>query len=457
MRLSLSVCDAITLPIIWVKDRVIKGLMGPELFIGYIALLRPYIAFLRPSPDNITSINSLPLGDRLALPTKHCCFCTLRRDDRERSFPIPPGPGLAVLWLRPAVHLDDKSHVSLIEGGSCPNVSSLQNNPPCPAQQNRADIGAMLMSLRVSYIILSLYAKCLLKMLSDMIKISRVCMRLLRIASLEDELDIDLNDPQHMIEAIRQNRGTRADVFTFIQRVPDLAPRYQYHMEWESMAVLEYHDYHHWFNELIDFRCRNKVRKAEKKGVEIRRADFDDDFVRGIMNIYNESPVRQGKRFWHYGKSFEEVKAANTTHLDRSDFIGAYYQGELIGFIKLVYGDRTARTEQIISKLEHRDKAPTNALISKAVELCDQKNVPYLIYGVWSTGSLGEFKQSSGFRKVDLPRYYVPMNVRGKIAIRLGLYKGTKERIPARIRDELTRIRRQWYQNRPSFGKRTSH
>jgi hypothetical protein len=290
-----------------------------------------------------------------------------------------------------------------------------------------------------------------------MLKISKSYMGLLRIASLEDELDIDLQDPQRLIEAIRQNRDASGDIFTFVQRMPDLTPRYQYHLEWESMAVLEYRDHHHWFNELIDFRCRNKVRKAEKKGVEIRRTDFDDELIRGIEDIYNESSVRQGRRFPHYGKSFEEIKAANSTHLDRSDFIGAYYHGELIGFIKLVYGDRTARTEQIISKLEHRDKAPTNALISKAVELCELKKVPYLIYGVWSIGSLGEFKQSSGFRKVDLPRYFVPMNIRGKIAIQWGLYRGIKERIPGSIRNELISIRTRWHHICPRHGKRTLH
>ena len=287
-----------------------------------------------------------------------------------------------------------------------------------------------------------------------MFKISRICLRLIRIASLEDELDVDVKDPERMIEEIRHNKEMRADIFTFIQRIPDLKPRYRYHMEWESIAALDYRDHHHWFNELIDFRCRNKVRKGEKKVVVIRVADFNDDFIRGIENIYNESPVRQGRRFPHYGKSFEEVKAANSTHLDRSDFIGAYYHGELIGFIKLVYGDRTARTEQIISKLGHRDKAPTNALVSKAVELCEERKVPFIIYGVWSQGSLGEFKQSSGFRKVDLPRFYVPMNIKGKIAIQSGLYKGLKKRIPDKIRDEIIRIRTKWHRNRPGPEKK---
>ena len=42
-------------------------------------------------------------------------------------------------------------------------------------------------------------------------------------------------------------------------------------------------------------------------------------FSRGISNVYNETPIRQGRKFWHYGKSFDQVKAANATYLDRSE------------------------------------------------------------------------------------------------------------------------------------------
>jgi hypothetical protein len=188
------------------------------------------------------------------------------------------------------------------------------------------------------------------------------------------------------------------------------------------------------------------IRKAGKKGVEIRTVDFNDELIRGIVDIYDETPVRQGRQFKHFGKTFEEVKRANVTHLERSVFIGAYHGLELIGFIKLVYGDRTARAEQIISKITHRDKAPTNALLNEAVKLCEKHAVPYLVYGVWpSKESFAKFKKNNGFREYRLPRYYVPLRAKGWIGVKLGLHKELKQRVPQIILNGLRDIRERWY------------
>ncbi len=273
--------------------------------------------------------------------------------------------------------------------------------------------------------------------------------RRLRVARLADELDRDICDPRPLIERLRSGRPGRADLFTFIQRIPDVAPKYPYRMEWDNCAALAYGTFANWFDKIIDHQCRKKVRKAAKAGLVVRTAEFDDAFVNGIVAIYNESPVRQGKPFWHYQKPFAEVKRANATRLDRSEFIGAYFQDELIGFIKLVYGDRIARTEQVIAMISHRDKAPTNALLAKAVELCEAKGLPYLTYGAWSTGSLGEFKKANGFVRFDFPRYYVPLSGRGRVCLALGLQKGLKNALPERLRERLAALRRRWHGSRP--------
>ena len=51
-------------------------------------------------------------------------------------------------------------------------------------------------------------------------------------------------------------------------------------------------------------------------------------------------------------------------------FLGAYYENELVGFIRLIYVGKEASIIQVLSKMKHYDKRPTNALISKAVEIC---------------------------------------------------------------------------------------
>ena len=76
----------------------------------------------------------------------------------------------------------------------------------------------------------------------------------------------------------------------------------------------------------------------------------------------------------------------------------------------LAYADRYAMTTQIISMIRHRNKSTNNALIAKAVEVCSEKNFPYLIYAKWPRGSLADFKRHNGFEKIKIPVYYIIHN-----------------------------------------------
>jgi hypothetical protein len=269
----------------------------------------------------------------------------------------------------------------------------------------------------------------------------------IKTASVEQEWEEDLENPAAFIGKIRES-GIKADLFTFWQRVPNTKPIYDYYMEWDDMAVVPIKDFKYWWEKQIDAKNRNVARKAEKRGVVIKVVDYTDDYVRGIMGIYNETPVRQGKAFWHYGKDFETVKIMNGTYLNQSEFIGAYLNGELIGFLKLIYGDNTARTVQILSKMEHRDKAPTNALLAKAIELCEKRKIGYLVYAHWAEGSLGEFKRNNGFEKIELPRYYVPLNLKGRIALKLGIHHGAANMIPDNLKVQIKKLRAKWHERK---------
>jgi hypothetical protein len=180
-------------------------------------------------------------------------------------------------------------------------------------------------------------------------------------------------------------------------------------------------------------------------GVVVRLTEFDDEFVKGMASIFNETPVRQGRPFWHYGKDVQTLKLEFSRNLAREDLIGAYYKGELIGFIFLAYAGAYCLITQIISKLEHRDKAPNNALLAKAVEICEEKNVAYLVYLRWDGGSLSEFKRRNGFRKIDLPRYYIPLSIKGQIAIKSELHHGFSALIPAKTRNLFLDLRKRYF------------
>ncbi|HWW00442.1 MAG TPA: hypothetical protein VNZ64_12150 [Candidatus Acidoferrum sp.] len=191
----------------------------------------------------------------------------------------------------------------------------------------------------------------------------------------------------------------------------------------------------------INDKTRNLVRKAQKNGVEIRRTDLTDEFVRGVVEIYNETPVRQGKPFKHFGKDFETIKRELSTFPDRSDFLGAFWNGELIGFVKVVWGRDVASLMHILSKIGRRDKAPTNGLVGRAVEVCAERKIPALHYSVWSKGGLGDFKRHHGFIRHETPRYFVPLNLRGEVMLKLKLHRKLVDVIPEGWADQLILLR----------------
>ena len=94
------------------------------------------------------------------------------------------------------------------------------------------------------------------------------------------------------------------------------------------------------------------------------------------------------------------MKRQFSRYLFREDLIGAYVEDELIGFIMLANAGRYGVLGQIISKIQHRDKSPNNALIAKAVEVCARKGLPHLVYAYWGDGSLANFKRHNGFEEI---------------------------------------------------------
>ena len=273
---------------------------------------------------------------------------------------------------------------------------------------------------------------------------------LLRIARLTAEKYEYLDDPKAALDALKKS-GARIDLFTFMQKLPHTSPNHDYPMEWDNLAALSVSTFDEWWTKQINGKTRNMVRRAEKKGVVVREVPFDEALVRGISAIYNESSTRQGKAFTHHGKDLEAVGRENGTFLDRSVFIGAFLGDELIGFAKLVSDEHRdqAALMQVVSMIQHRDSAPTNALIAQAVRSCAERGIPYLVYANFAYGnkqrdSLTDFKQHNGFRQIDLPRYYIPLTLAGRAALRFGLHHPLTDRVPERVLRRLREIRSRW-------------
>jgi hypothetical protein len=274
----------------------------------------------------------------------------------------------------------------------------------------------------------------------------------LRIAEIFDEYWLEatrIPDPASVL-TMCESLSPKPDLFTFAQRVPEVEPKWAFPSCAESIAGLPLSSYEEWFGNQITAATRRNIRAAEKRGVVVRAADFGDDYIRGIMAIYNESPVRQGRRFWHYGKGFEAVKSENGTYQERSTFLGAYYQEEMIGYLKLVWDEQTAAIMQVLSKLEFLDRRPNNALLAEAVRQCCSRGRHYLlyerfVYGNKSASSLTEFKRSNGFLEFAVPRYYIPLTLKGRWAIAAGLHRGGRDRLPGWVSTGWTRLRSRWY------------
>ena len=271
--------------------------------------------------------------------------------------------------------------------------------------------------------------------------------KIIKVLRLKNEYYENLDNPIIFVQMLKF-ANTRYDLFTFVQKIKDNLPKFRYLMELEPVAVLYITTYNDWFETKIGCKSRNMIRKSQKKGVEVRLVEFSKDLVQRIKGIYDESPIRQGRIFKHYGKDLESLKRSHITFLEESQFIGAYLKDELIGYVKLVTIDKVSYIMQIISKLSHRDKAPTNALIAKSVELCEQMEIPILNYGVWSQGGLSNFKSHNGFERLDIPRYYIPISCIGMLAIKFGMYKSIKKRVPYSLLSKFIYVRRKWLEFR---------
>ncbi len=281
----------------------------------------------------------------------------------------------------------------------------------------------------------------------------------LKIVAVQDEELVEAEtvpNPDAFIAQLKE-RGPNADIFTFAQKLPHTTPSHNYHIEWDNLAVIPITTYSNWWEKRVESSVRRAVKKSAKSGIVVKLSEFDDTFVNGICGINDETPIRQGREFWHFQKSFDDVKRENSTYPGRNTFLGAYYENELIGFMRIIHADRVASVVQLLSMMKHYDKRPANALIAKAVEVCEQQGASYLMYCNYiyndPKSTLTEFKRRNGFEQVLVPRYYIPLTLKGKLALSLGFHKKLVQRIPAPVVSQLLKLRTYWYGRKLNISK----
>lgn len=281
----------------------------------------------------------------------------------------------------------------------------------------------------------------------------RIDGRLIRVARLDAEKYEFLDDPAQTVADLRRLRE-RIDLFTFLPRLSDPPQTFPARVESDNLAVLTISSFQEWWTTRINNKTRNMIRRAEKHGVTVGEVPFDDALVDGIWRLYNETEIRQGKRFAHYGKDRETVRTMSATYLEKSIFIGAFANGVLVGFAKLVVDNHglQAGLMHILASVAERDKAPANALIAEAVRACASRGISHLVYSHFSYGkkerdSLSDFKEHNGFERMEIPRYFVPLTQTGAVALRLKAHHRVSERVPEGVLRPIRRLRRLWLAN----------
>jgi hypothetical protein len=274
----------------------------------------------------------------------------------------------------------------------------------------------------------------------------------LRIAKIRgEEMRANAIDaPELYLEALKKNKQTlKADIFTFAQKLPATEPKYSYRMEGESIAAISLITFKQWWEGLPQ-ESRKNVRRSQKRGVVLSIRSLTSDVVEGIRGVNDDSPMRQGVKNAYYGLTSEETVKRYGEFEGRCDFICAYSGEEMIGFLHLVYREDVAAILNLTVKPSQLDKRPANALVAKAVEICESRGISYITYGNYNYGnkresSLRDFKIRNGFEEILVPRYYVPLTLWGKFCMGMNLHRGLIGILPQSMISVGLRARTVWY------------
>lgn len=267
----------------------------------------------------------------------------------------------------------------------------------------------------------------------------------------EEMREQELENPELYVTALKndKDRILGADIFSFTQKLPAVQPRFSYPLEWESVAAIPLSSFKQWWEGLPQ-ETRKNVRRSQKRGVQIKVREFDDVLIDEIRAVNDDTTMRQGMKNAYYGLTFEETKNRYSEFLGRCDFICAYSGDEMIGFLHLVYRNDVAAILNLTSKSSHFDKRPANALMARAVEICEERKISHITYGLYNYGnkresSLREFKIRNGFVEILAPRYFVPLTLWGRLCIKTKLHLGLIGNLPPSVIAAGLRARTLWY------------
>lgn len=242
--------------------------------------------------------------------------------------------------------------------------------------------------------------------------------------------------------ALLQDQLEGIDLISFIERTfLQSADRRKTHCmssrgpwtEIETIGILSTDSFDAWLK-AVGKRVRQDIIRSERRGVLVKATHADDKFLRDALAIYNETPVRQGRRYTGYGETLEGLKKKFAESVS-VEILAAYDENELIGILWMMCGDRVAQIGSFVHLVRKRDKLPAIALIAAAVKRCSERSVQFLAYptAFGLQPGIDSFRLRMKFRPFAVPRYYVPLTRRGYASIRLHVHKPIQHVLPKAI------------------------
>lgn len=208
----------------------------------------------------------------------------------------------------------------------------------------------------------------------------------------------------------------------------------------DNRSCLRVEDPDYWGKKVVAKDVRESLRRIRREGVEVREMPFNASSCEDISTLFNESPIRQGKRYWHYGKSAAQIQEELSPLASRSLYVGAYHRGRLVGFTQVVRLESIGvlRTVHVLGSLVSRKVRPVTAMIDWMVRYGWENGFQRIVYGKHDYGnasndSLTAFKSRHGFRSEPLRIDYHCLCPQGAWYLAAGLHRNLREMTPRHL------------------------
>ncbi|TET25317.1 MAG: hypothetical protein E3J73_06545 [Candidatus Bathyarchaeum sp.] len=179
--------------------------------------------------------------------------------------------------------------------------------------------------------------------------------------------------------------------------------------------------------------ARNRVRKAEEKGVHVGRVKNIHEWINDIVRCNISSLKRQGRMATsHYcdKKTFLEYLCRHKRTLgDYFQVYGAFYENRLIAYMSAIEFNKLVMITSAMSHSGYFPMCPNNALLAYVIKHACETPFNWVYYSFDRVSryqdkasllpSLRKFKFEHGFREIPIPIYHLALSKAGKIAQKL--------------------------------------